>query len=427
MTRASQSPPVATRPWEWVADPHELRDDAWRESSGLVSPDEVAPDTWLRVIPTTPELATLTGRPIKGDDGLPQPRPLRLDRKLWPDGDLFDAKFAPHLVCSERLARALELAGATGWRAEPVAHPTPHDVQGAVPYRLEVTGQIGPVADTVSEPERGEDDDEPAVDGLWGEPLPPVTIDGAGWSGGRIGWSGWVELGARPWRALLVRADLARALVAGDDPCDLAFAPVTVRGLDSNPSSKSAPGTWTAATATQPIAADLPGLVEHLRATAGTFEHLIPPPPSPRALRAAADRSGLAPDHPLLELLALTHGAVLFGGALAWVHVGDAAPVGVLDVLEFDVGSLYALSSTRTFESGGVDVSTQVVLFARSHAGEVFWGITPDGRVRGYGTSGHVYGPNAPLARWLRDFVYDGEFVWPIRDDELWADAMING
>jgi hypothetical protein len=257
---------------------------------------------------------------------------------------------------------------------------------------LEVSGCVGELVDT----ELGEYD----------IPVPPVTFDATSGTGDDVCWTQWLKLGAvtRPiWRALIVRGHTLKHL----DDRALLVQRVTVRGQASSPNptpgrAESAEGAFRTTT---PLRATL----DRLAATESKDGHLLPPGCTRDSVTEALQTVG-APDSPLRGFLERFNGAVLFDGALAFNYLG-ATPAGFADALMFEVEDLVDDNTSSSRESSGVSTPTEVVLFARSLGGRMYWGIDPSGHVRGFSASGDVYGPDAPFEDWLADSVADLAFV----------------
>jgi hypothetical protein len=103
-------------------------------------------------------------------------------------------------------------------------------------------------------------------------------------------------------------------------------------------------------------------------------------------------------------------GAALFGGALVLFPQTQRALTGV----GFEARSIAEENSPRMLASSGLVLPAATCLFARSHEGDIFWGICGD-RVFGFGRGappfgGYRYGYGQTLGEWLADFVGDLRF-----------------
>lgn len=362
---------------------------------------------WFRLIPVGPELAaeSLPARDTR--TAPPRPRPIRVDAKIIGPGTLIDANFAPNVLCSLDLARALAAAGASGWRVRPVRHTTRHTVCGHPYYVLSCRATIGPFVDTTFHTFR-----PPRSVPAWGRagsPVGSVTIAAATKRVPLIAWTEYVELDSdMPWRGLILHRSVASKLLARTSS-SVHLEPISV--LDATPARarRRPPPKRPRRAKGPPVSA----LIGYLRKTAVAADHVLPPSGGRPTVRRALDAIGLPPSSPLATLLAATNGPLLFGGALAFCPVGhrDIPRARLRSHSHFDQEEIVREQRYRRFTAGGVDIPDGWYIFARGYGGEIYWAIDNEGHVRGYGMSGTgvEYGPDAPFARWLGDQIRDLE------------------
>ncbi len=295
-------------------------------------------------------------------------------------------------------------------------------------YELAVRATLGRFVDTAFHAYRRPRADVPRW-GRVGAPVAPVTLESSSHAL-LVGWTEYVEVDdVLPWRALIIHRRVAEELAKRwRNP--LPLEPIVVRaaaaqrraGRRSAPSIPRVPRLGGAP--------NIDTLCCRLRASAGEFDHLLPPRPtgSSSAVREAMRAIGLPGQSPLVRLLADTNGPILFGGSLAFCPVGKRdVPRKLLAPRKlFDLDDLAREQRHRRFARGGVDVPDGWFIFARGYGGQIYWTMNAEGLVRGYGMSdtGFEYGPEAPFERWLADQVADLELAWTSRG-KPWAEAML--
>ncbi|HEX5753404.1 MAG TPA: hypothetical protein VFZ09_44815 [Archangium sp.] len=395
-------------PWKQVA----------RDWSPLERREDVRSEDWVRLVPVVgPELAELgPAKPVPLDaDGVPlHARERPIDRKLTPLHDLMQPGAGPDLVCSERLVRALESSGATGWTATLVPHVTPNRVAGHRLYRLDTEGHTGPLVDTQLRlnklnPQtfhpRGTDER------LNGIPLTPVRFDARGWSGHSVCWSPWFNGPRSWWRALLVRGDVFLALQKHLETLVLRIDRVSWEGeahaRPVQPGHRQGP---------QEPPPEAPGLEEVLARVEGEaerYQHTFSAGASDAEIAQDFGRLGLTPPEPLHRLLARHNGARLFQGALVLHGVGAQ-------------GSLVS-SNEELVQYPWYRREPGWVVFAEAAGGQVLWAVDARGHVRGLGRDEIVYGPDAPLHQWFSDQVADLRYAWDHDGQLPWTERVLRG
>jgi hypothetical protein len=394
----------------------------WKRTASEWSPlerrEDVRAEDWVRLVPVVgPELAELwptDSVPVDADGILLRAHELIIDRKLVPLHDLMEPGGGPDLVCSERLVRALEAVGATGWTATLVPHVTPHRVAGYRLYLLDTEGHTGPLVDTqlrlnklnprTFHP-RGTDER------LNGVPIAPVRFDARGWSGHSVCWSPWLNGPNGWWRALLVRGDVFLALQQHIPDLVLRINRVGWEG-ESRPQPVQ-PGRRLGP---QEPPSEAPGLEEVLARVAREaerYQHTLHAGASEAEIAQDFGRLGLTPPEPLRRLLASSNGARLYQGALVLHGVGAQ-------------GSLVSRHEELVkfpwyrWEAGWV-------VFGEAAGGQVLWAVDAQGVVRGVGRDELIYGPAAPLHQWFADQVADLGYAWDHDGQLPWTERVLRG
>jgi hypothetical protein len=371
----------------------------------------VADDEWVRLVPISgPELASGTSESQTWDRrGRPKfsPSHLTVDRKLVADFDLMDSTFGPVVLASERFVAALSAERVPHWRASIIRHVTPNSVAGHRVFALSVDGWIGPFIDTkleYSEPHSKYADEQPN-----GLPHDPVTFDGTRGTAFELAWSSWCGVYESRWRALICRGRLLRKLNARLGPLRCGVVPVHVRGWRSETPS-SGPGRvveddpppreWNAAE-----------VAARIRSGASRFKHELAKGTDRQKLAATLQSLGLTNPDEVAPLLAPLVGAKLFGGLLC-----PFMPSKDVDAQRpQDLGApleCYKLAPDAIAFTQSIDY--------------VLYALTPDGRVRGYGHDGGIYGPDAPFVAWLGDQVADLEFARKHPHRSAWTEHALH-
>lgn len=354
---------------------------------------DVSPDDWVRVVPESLEEARVRCKQNRTDEGDLSIRELIVDRKLVPDADVLYPHIGPELVCSERFIETLSGLGVRDVSAMPIENVSAHRGRGRALYRVAIGGQSVPLA--------------PGQLSLGDDPLPPVRFDATRASNELIRRSG--PLGRfRNWAAFFVRGGVVRAFhERHPDAPALLLQRVDFDGVPAAVAPGS-PLSWQRDRDPDP-ALSLAELWEQIQTNRSS--HTLPPPVDEDALRHAFATLGISLESPLAELLGLSNAPVLFGGRLAFFPIGDVGAA-ARRALQFEADDLERENSASSLASSGLRPPPDTWLFARSHDGDIFWGIDREHRVFGFGRGspelgGYRYGSGLPLAAWLADFLAD--------------------
>lgn len=353
--------------------------------AGAADPRSLSPDQWGRVVPIRLERAREHMDWDDDDAGGRTLVRLVLDHKLVPRAPVLDPGGSPEFVVSEAFVATLDALRVPGWHAQPVEHVSSNRPHVPPVYRLAVEGPPFVVT-------RGLDSSN--------TPRGPVSLR-AEKANPAIGWTSWLGP-SRSWRGLVVKADVVRALcerLGPDDPVPHVM-PVEVVGSFATECLPVA--TWQHALAPDPA--------PPVEATWSVLREALSesrPPPSDETQRELALKLGLRSSSPLRRLMQWCDGAVLFGGALV---LFPQTP-GTLSGLGFEARSIGEENSASLLASSGLALPESTCLFARSHEGDVFWGVRGE-RIYGFGRGalpfgGHHYGSGQSLEAWLADWVGD--------------------
>jgi hypothetical protein len=141
------------------------------------------------------------------------------------------------------------------------------------------------------------------------------------------------------------------------------------------------------------------------------YEHVIPPGATDEAIASVATSELGKPLHPdLVPIYRWSNGATLYQQALTFYTIGEGGSIGEWNRIAGESG--YSLRGDMT-------------CFAETRDGIIVWAIDTAGIVHGLGREGIVYGPQAPLAKWLVDEIADLAYAWDNQQRFPWAEPML--
>jgi hypothetical protein len=359
--------------------------------------------TWLDALD---QAAPCSAPLVRDAQGLPLRRSLPLDRKYLPVHDLACPDGANVLV-SERLARALVEAGASGFTLEAVPHVSPHPVSGHRAFRLEAAGRLGPLVDTQLVPPRGED--VRSSDPGW---LPmqlalhPLCFDVSGWNGLDVCASPWFGLGRADWRYLLLPGRVLSAVAARLPDLGCGALPVRTRG--TLPPRAAAPAA--VRLPEEPAPQPLPLQASLAAVQARRERHLLPGGAPEAGLAALAAQAPFPLPGAYLELLRRFDGLMLY--RTDWDPT--AAALSVWPARQRAARVEHWLEGANSDPPGPGERVRSGAWFGIGEDvhGNVLWCLDAAGLVRAVGKEGLVYGPDTPFEVWLGDVVRDLDWAW---------------
>jgi hypothetical protein len=356
--------------------------------AGAVDPRALSPDQWVRVVPMGLERARAMMDWDDDDDGGRRLLRLVVDYKLLSADPVLDPSGSPELVVSEAVVATLHDLQVRGWRAEPVEHVSPLRPRVPAAYRLAISGRPFTFVSGL----------DPSNTPRGGVTLRAESANPS------IAWTPWLGP-SRSWRALIVNGGVIRALCERIGPHHPLPHVVPVQVTGDFDAATIVPSSWQRAAGADPAPP-----VEVTWAQLGAALTIAHPPPSNGIQEEVLRNLGLQPTNPLCQLMERCDGAALFGGALVLFPQTQRALTGV----GFEARSIEEENSPRMLASSGLVLPAATCLFARSHEGDIFWGICGD-RVFGFGRGappfgGYRYGYGQTLGEWLADFVGDLRF-----------------
>jgi hypothetical protein len=383
---------------------------------GVPRESEVQPFDWIRLVPIGgPEAARLLIAPAERDaHGRPIARMPVIDRKLVPPYDLMDANFAPDILCSERLVRALSDLKATGWTAEIVPHATPNRVFGHRVYKLSCEGWTGPIVNTaVKGAADAATNTVRAPEGaVVGRPIPPVSFDASLWTGHDLCWSPWFGTPPALWRALIVRGAVWLALCKCIPGRVMAGAERVTMLSIAHPQPRTPGRLLGPGEGPPPAPPTIAESIARIEREAQPYGHTVLGGASDADIRAAFAALSCDPPEELTAVLLRSNGPSIHKGALSFYPV-----TGKYNIAEMN----HHLASDSNYPP-----HDGMIAFAEFRDGAIVWAINlKDRLVRGLGREGILYGPAAPFASWFADQLADLAYASDNASQIRWAYRML--